>query len=270
MNTLTYEIDGVRTDVKMPSALSECNGDQLISVAAACLGHLSEDDALRQVGGIPDEVVKALSPFQRFKLIEALEPIFSFSAKDLKFKDWKIPQIIIDGSLLYGPESSFGNVTWGEFIYADQCMINRLYQAAIAAMFRPERPEWDGETDRRLPFTVPGTKHRFPIFGNIDEALSMAIVWNYRAMRSASIEAAYPALYPYYDPDAKQEKDEEDDEPAENEEQPTAFSWINVHRDILGENIQDEEKYLALPVHTVLYRLNAAAIEARNRKTHTS
>ena len=266
MNTLTYEIDGTRTDIEMPSAIAECNGAQLIAVAAACLGKLDEDGALREVGGIPADVVAVLSPFQRFKLIEALEPVFSFTPKELNFKTWKIPEIVINGVTYYGPESSFGNITWGEFIYADQCMINGLHQAAIAAMFRPERPGWDGETDRRLPFTVPGTTHRFPKFAALDEALRMAIVWNYRAMRCASIEAAYPALYPYYDPDAKPEKDEDDDEPAQQEEQPKEFSWVNVHRDILGENIQDEERFLALPVHTVLYRLNAAVIESKNRK----
>lgn len=269
MNTLTYEIDGTRTDIQMPATIAECNGAQLTAVAAACLDRLTEDDALRQMGGIPAEVVEALSPFQRFKIVEALEPLFSFSAKDLVFKEWKFPEIVIDGETFHGPESSYGNVTWGEFIYADQCMINGMHQAALAALFRPERFGWDGETDRRIPFTVPGTKHRFHKFGNIDEALRMAIVWNYRAMRSASIEAAYPALYPYYDPSAKPEKDE-DDESDQQEEQPTAFSWVNVHRDILGENIQDEERFLALPVHTVLYRLNAAVVESKNRKKSTT
>ena len=269
MNTLTYEIDGTRTDIQMPSTIAECSGAQLVAVATACLGKLDEDGALREVGGVPAKVVAALSPFQRFKLIEALEPVFSFTPKELNFKAWKIPEIVIDGVTYYGPESSFGNITWGEFIYADQCMINGLHQAAIAALFRPERPGWDGETDRRLPFTVPGTKHRFPNFTDMDEAVRLTICWNYRAMRTAAVEAAYPALFPYFDPDAKPEKDDEEEE-TEPKDAPSDFSWINVHRNILGENIQDEERFLALPVHTVLYRLNAAVIESKNRKNSTT
>lgn len=265
MNTLTYEIDGRKTDLTFPSTIAECSGVQLTAVAAACLGKLDEDGLLREVCGLSADVAAALSPFQRFKLVEALEPLFDFSPANLVFKEWKFPTLDIGGQTYYGPENSFGNITWGEFIYADQCMIQGYHQAAIAALFRPERPGWDGETDRRLPFTVPGTKHRFPKFGDMDGALAAAIVWNYRAVRSAAVDAAYPALFPYFDPDAKPEKDDEEEE-TEPKDEPSDFSWINVHRSILGENIQDEDKFLNLSMHTVLYRLNTAVIESKKRK----
>ena len=265
MNSLSYEIDGVRADLTFPSTIAECSGEQLTAVAAACLGRLDEAGALREICGLPGDVVAALSPFQKFKLIEALEPLFDFQPANIVFKEWKFPVLDIGGQTYHGPENSFGNVTWGEFIYADQCMINGLHQAAIAALFRPERAGWDGETDRRVPFTTHGTRHRFPNFDGMDEARRMAVVWNYRAVRNASVEAAYPALFPYYDPAAKPEKDDEEEETGPKDE-PAAFSWINVHRSILGENIQDEDKFLNLSMHTVLFRLNTMAVESRKRK----
>lgn len=265
MNTLSYETDNTRCDLTFPSTIAECSGPQLTAVAAARLGQLTEGEVLQRLCGIPIDVVAELSPFQRFKILEATEPVIHFEGNELLWKKWKFPTVEIGGETYYGPEDSFGNITWGEFIYADQCMIQGLYQAAIAAMFRPERPGWDGETDRRLPFTVPGTTHRFPKFGDMDGALATAIVWNYRAVRSAAVDAAYPALFPYFDPNAKPEKEDEEDEP-ETKDEPTDFSWINVHRSILGENIQDEDKFLYLSMHTVLYRLNTVANESKKMK----
>lgn len=265
-NRLVYEIDGGRTELSMPTTFSECDGEQLIAVAEACLGKLSDDDALNRIAGMPYEVISALTPYQHFKIVEALEPLFDITPQMLTFKEWKIPEIVLGEKTFYGPENSFGNVTWGEFIYVDQCMMAGMHQAAIAAMFRPERSPWDGETDRRIPFTVPGTKNRFSLFNDMEEAIKLAIVWNYRAVKTASVEAVYPAIFPYYDPDAKPQEDDEDPG-ASKEETPSSFSWINVHRDLLGDNIQDEDKFLNLPMHTVLYRINARIVENRQRKS---
>lgn len=267
MNTLTYEIEGHKTELTFPSSIAECSGPQLTAVATARMGLLTDEELLVRLCGIPADVVEAMSPFQRYKIVEATEPVIQFESNELLWKKWRFPTVEINGQTFYGPEDSFGNITWGEFIYADQCMIQGYHQAAIAALFRPERPGWDGETDRRLPFSVPGTKYRFPKFGDIDGALAAAIVWNYRAVRSAAVDAAYPALFPYFDPDAKPEKDEEEEE-TEPKDEPSDFSWINVHRSILGENIQDEDKFLNLSMHTVLYRLNAAVIESKKRKSN--
>ena len=265
MNTLSYEIDGNKAELEFPSSIAECDGEQLIAVAAAKMGLLTTDEVLHQLCGIPVDIVESMSPFQRFSIAEATDSVVNFEKNALMWKEWKIPTITLGGKTFYGPENSFGNITWGEFIYADQCMINGLHQAAIAALFRPERPGWDGETDRRLPFTVHGTKFRFPKFGDMDGALAAAIIWNYRAVRSAAVEAVYPALFPYFDPNAKPEKDDDEGEPEKTDE-PDTFSWINVHRNILGEHIQDEDKLLNLPMHTVLYRLNAMILESKKRK----
>lgn len=265
MNILSYEIDGNKAELEFPSSIAECDGEQLTAVAAAKMGQLTTDEVLLRLCGIPVDVVESMSPFQRFSIAEATDPVVNFEKNALMWKEWKIPTITLGGETFYGPDNSFGNITWGEFIYADQCMIKGLHQAAIAALFRPERPGWNGETDRRLPFTVHGTKYRFPKFGDMDGALAAAIIWNYRAVRSAAVEAVYPTLFPYFDPNAKHEKDDEEDE-TEKTDEPDTFSWINVHRNILGEHIQDEDKLLNLPMHTVLYRLNAMIIESKKRK----
>lgn len=263
MNTLEYQIDGKKQTVQIPETIAECTGEQLVTIADACLGELSEDDTLVSLCNLPKEIVIALSSYQKFKLIESIEPVFRFNLKKQMFKEWKFPFLKVDNDIFYGLTSNFGNVTWGEFIYIDQCMINKLYQAAICAMFRPERKGYDYETDRRIPFTVQGTSHRYERFNSISKAQTSAILINYKAMRAASIESFYSALFPYFDVD---DFDDEDmDEPDTDKTDNQEFSWINVHRNILGENIHIEPQILNLPVHTVLARLNQAAIDQRKK-----
>lgn len=269
MNTITYEIDGVKHDLQFPSSVSECDGDQLVSVAASRIAGMTVDEKLQRIARVPANVVALMSPFQKYRIAEeAFDPVCDFHRRDLFWKDWRFPTIEVGGETYYGVDNSFGNVTWGEFIYADQCMMNGLYQAAIAAIFRPERPGWNGETDRRMPFTINGTRFRFPKFESLDGALSAAIIWNYRAVRSACVDAAYPALFPNFSREKQEDMDDEDKDPEEDAR--TSFSWVNIHRDILGENIQDEDKFLNLPMHTVLYRMNTMVADSRKSKSRQS
>ena len=86
-------------------------------------------------------------------------------------------------------------------------------------------------------------------------------------MRAASLESVYTEIFPYHDLNTADD-DGPNDNPPEPEEQPSQFSWTNIHRNLLGDNIQDEEKFLQLPVHTVLYRLNTLIQESKKRKSN--
>ena len=265
MNKLEYEIDGERHELQLPESLAEMTGEQL--VAAVRLMDGDDGDPLRLLCGLPEEVFSALSDFQIFMLKDSFSWIRQPNMATLSFKEWKIPSIDVDGEVWYGPTSNFGNITWGEFVYADQCMIQGFHRAAVAALFRPQRKDYDGETDRRIPFTTYGTTGRFGKLSVLDEALQVAILLNYRAMRAASLESVYTEIFPYHDLSTSDD-DGPNDNPPEPEEQPSQFSWTNIHRNLLGDNIQDEEKFLQLPVHTVLYRLNTLIQESKKRKSN--
>jgi hypothetical protein len=286
MNTLEYEYDGERHEVKLPSSFADLSGDQLVAAVRLMDG---EEEALRVLTGLPEDVWDELSAFQRYSICELFEWMLRPDPGKLKFREWKIPTLDVDGEVWYGPMSNMANITWGEFVYADQCMMQGYYRAVVAALFRQERKGYDGETDRRVPFTTYGTTRRFERLAVVASASSatgkdandggsalrrnggisameMAVILNYRAVRAASLEATYTEIFPYHD-DNTEADDGPNDNPLEPEEtEKGQFSWTNIHRNLLGDNIQDEEKFLQLPVHTVLHRLNQLIIDNKKRK----
>ncbi len=266
--TLTYETDNAKTDLQLPDTVADLTPEQFreaVRHLTRPAGAPAADSLLTVVAGLPQEVVDSLTPFQRYRIEEELAFVTNPDGYD--FRDWKVPSVTIGGVVYYGPVSGFGNATWGEFVYADQCAIQGLHRALICALFRPKRKDYDGETDIRVPFTTYGTKHRFDLFDGIDPLDEAAILLNYRATRRAALERAYPEIFPYAGEKADKEKgDDDSDSEAEDEKRPSSFSWVLIHRNLLGDRIQDEEKFLQLGVHTVLHRLNEVIKENRHRK----
>lgn len=269
MQTLEYDINGKRESLSVPGTLAEMDGDHFREATKMILQHKADDHTLSVLTGLPMKIIKQLNAFQRYSVESMFDFLYLLKPDDFNFKEWKMPTMKIGDTVYWGPASNFGNVTWQEFIYVDQCMMNGLYTAVMAALYRPERSGYDGETDRRIPFTIYGTSHRFKDFENIDEVFKLAVIFNYRAMRRASLEAAYPEIFPYHDAaadtDTDADTDADTDTPEEPKEELSAFSWTQVHRSLLGDRIEEEDKFLNLNVHTVLHRLNAVIVE--NRKS---
>lgn len=258
-NSLTYTIGTATTELQVPSSLSELSGVQLIEAARLLTGG---EPNMAVLSGIPADVWADMAPFQQYAVRELFDFINAESVREAAFKEWKLPTIRVGEEECHGPISNFGNVTWEEFVYADQCMINGLHRAAIAALFRPKRKDYDGETDIRIPFTTYGTTARFRLLEDLDEAVQLAVLINYRAMRRSALEERYRQIFPYHDTQP------DDDDTADNSTpEPSSISWISVHHNLIGDNIQDEDKYLRLNVHTVLHRLNSIIEESKkNRK----
>lgn len=266
MHTITISTESATRDYSVPSSFEEMTERQLVAACRIMLGDTSMD-VISAITGIEKEILSKLSSFQLYNITQLFE---SWNRQDVKlsFNEWKIPSITIGDRTYYGPASNFANITWGEFVYADQCMMQGYHKAVVAALYRQQREGYDGETDIRVPFSTYGTTRRFSVLEELDEATLLAIVLNYRAVRAASLEARYTSIFPYHDKNAdKPDSNLPDDTPPEPEESVSQpFSWTAIHRNLIGDNIQDEEKFLQLPVHTVLYRLNQLIIESK--KSH--
>jgi len=266
MNKIRLDIGDRTLEYSYPQSFDECDGRRLIFAARIIL-YNSDDDATREFIGIPKELFSYLSKMHILSVRDSLSWITE-TTESMSFREWKIPTIELDGELYYGPMSNFGNVTWGEFIYADQCMANGMLDAAIAAMFRQKMMDYDGETDIRVPFTIFGTVHRHGIMSQLDESTKLAIILNYMAMRRASIEETY--TYMFNTPVKHQEANDNlpDDTPADpfDSDENHTVSWTMVHRNLIRENICEEEKFLNLNVHTVLHFLNNRIMEYRRPK----
>ena len=244
MNKLEYEIDGERHELQLPTSLAEMTGEQL--VAAVRLMNGDDGDPLRIVCGMPEDAFAALSDFQRFMIMDSFGWLNHLDMSSLSFKGWKIPSIDVDGEVWYGPTSNFGNITWGEFVYADQCMIQGFHRAAVAALFRPQRKDYDGETDRRVPFTIYGADTRMRLMNLLSDDQLEAFVLCYTSLRKRFLEQRYPNVFARA---PKRPKTSPNDK-------PPAFSGVAVHRDLMGDRFYDESKFFASNVHVILGRLD--------------
>lgn len=266
MQTLEYEINGKRNVLEVPESFEEMSCDQFLEATKMVSGGIDNNTVSPILTGLPAHVIKALDPFEIYEINRMFDFINSDNMGTMQFVDWKIPRLTIKGKVYYGPASNFGNITWQEFIYADQCMMNGLYDAMIAALYRPERTGFNGETDRRIPFTIYGTTNRFNEMSHIPEYVRLAIILNYKAMRKAAMEEKYEQIFPYYDNTGTDDDTDEEPEEKDGDNEKSSFSWTHVHRRLLGDDIQYEDKYLNLNVHTVLFRLNAIIMENKKIK----
>lgn len=172
-----------------------------------------------------------------------------------------LPFIETGGQQFIGYQPGFSNTTWQEFIFADQYMLNGNYKAAAACLYRPQRANYTGETDRRVPFTIYGTNSRLPHFNNLSDAELFAFVLNYKALRKHNLEEKYPFVFPNTktNPDTHLS-------PSSVLRPPSSFSWIAIHRDIMGDHFYHETKFYNLNVHVILNRLNTTIKENRKKK----
>jgi hypothetical protein len=146
--------------------------------------------------------------------------------------------------------------------------MNGKYREAAACLYRPQRPDYSGETDRRIPFTIYGTNSRMQHFNNIPEAELFAFVLNYKALRKRNLEEKYPFVFPNAKPEYNLDNNTEEPLTVGERSRTTNFSWVGIHRNLMGDRFYDETKFYELNVHVILNRLNTV-IKA-NRKTRNS
>ena len=268
MNVITLEVDGVNKDINCPESFAEMTGKQLIEACRYIIARKTSliipESFFIVIASIPEDILPLLDRYQRFSIAESFNWLLDEN-KELSFRDQKIDSIKLNKIELFSYQGNFGNLTWEEFIYADQLMINKLYKNLASALYRPIRPDYNEETDRRIPFSIYGTNNRLPLFNEIDDALLLAIIFNYRAMRSACLEEKYTEVFPYRDM-IDENENQDDEEQEEKQTEPVNFSWVSVHRNLLGDQFYHEDKILQTNVHTILNRLNELIKENKKHR----
>jgi len=262
MKELVIELSGQKHTYHLPTSIREMTGDQIIEALkyrSDKIAGIGFSRYLSSICGIDPKIAKKLPAYHKY----TIEQCFEFLLEDWndEFTEQRFDKITIEKNVLHGYIGNFGNTTWEEFIWADQLFINKDYKRLIAVLYREKRKNYDGETDIRIPFTNYGIAKRLPFVNKLDETTITALAFQYRAMRKASLENKYPQIFP------EAVKYENDEPEPEQEPEANNFSWVKVHRNILGDNIQHEKDYLQLNVHTVLNRLNEAIIESQKKKT---
>ena len=252
MNRIKVEIDDKGTEYTVPDRYDELTREQLLAVCAALDGRMSESAFYSAMTGIPEETWQEIPFGKRYFLMRLFD--FAFE-KQPDMTRQLLPWIEADGVRLIGYQPTFSNTTWEEFIYADGYMLAGRCREAAAVLYRPQREDYDGETDRRLPFTIYGTDTRLKTLARLSEDQLAAFVLCYTSLRRRNLEARYPNVFAR---SPKRPKTSPSD-------QPPAFSWVAVHRDLMGDRFYDESKFYASNVHVILGRLDKVIREGNRR-----
>ena len=243
MNRIKVEIDDKGTEYTVPECFDELTREQLLAVCSALGGTLSETAFYSALSGIPEETWQEIPFGKRYFLMRLFD--FAFEKKPDMTKQL-LPWIEADGVRLIGYQPSFSNTTWEEFIYADGYMLAGRFREAAAVLYRPQRGGYTGETDRRVPFTIYGADTRMKTLATLPEEQLTAFVLCYKTLRRRNREEKYPNVFARA---PKRPKISPND-------QSPAFSWVAVHRDLMGDRFYDESKFYASNVHVILGRLD--------------
>lgn len=163
-----------------------------------------------------------------------------------------ISDIKVGDKTMLGYLPDFSNTTWEEFIFADTFAAGGNAAALAATLYRPRRPDADKEHDERIPFTMYGLDARLEDFSKLPAETLEAVMLNYTALQRRMV-AKYKDIFPKISPDKAKNK-------------PSPPLWLETHRALIGDAIQDERQFLALPVNTVLSRLDSVARENKKNR----
>jgi len=252
MNDIKIVAAGKELLYRTPETFDEMTREQFILTAERIIHAAAEteDETFHTaITGIPPKTWSKLHFFQRY----SIRCLFDFTTETSpSITKQLLPYIEAGGQQFIGYQPGFSNTTWHEFIFADQYIMNGKYREAAACLYRPQRSDYTGETDRRTPFTIYGTHSRLPFFNNIPEAELFAFVLNYKALRKCNLEDKYLFVF----------------QPtiSNTTTQNSTFSWVSIHRDLMGDRFYDETKFYDLNVHVILNRLNTVIKTNRHSK----
>jgi len=254
MNEIKIVSAGKELIYHAPAAFDEMTREQFIITAEQIIhaaAGIESDNYYSAMTGIEKKSWDKLHFFQRY----SIKRLFDFISVPQMSKQL-LPTIEISGQQFIGYQPGFSNTTWQEFIFADQYIMSGKYREAAACLYRPQRADYTGETDRRIPFTIYGANSRMQHFNNIPEAELLAFVLNYKALRKRNLEEKYPLVFP--SSKSQTNLDENTDNPdSQLSNLNSQFSWVGIHRDLMGDRFYDETKFYELNVHVILNRLNS-------------
>ncbi len=251
MKQLKIKIKKREFKYSIPESINELSRTQFLVLVEFLLTESQEmigDNYVRKILEIPITVWKYFNKAEKFIFKSEIDPIVE---QINEIKRQLVDYIEIDGVKYIGYNGTFDNTTWNELIHVEQFFLAQMYQEAAAVIYRPEVENYDGESDPRKPFNIYGLNKRVNIFKNMDNVQLFAFIFNYKSLHKFYFEDKYSFIW---------QKQYASEDPETKKETGT-FSWLNLHRSILGDNFFDEEKFLNSNVHTVLNRINSAIKE---------
>lgn len=186
--------------------------------------------------------------------------LLDFTEKTAPLNSFVIPAITVRGKKYLAPASLLRGMTFGQFIFVDTFFRNYGHSKSedemagmLAALFLPENE----------PFSEENIPARRALMQHVDAATCEAVRFNY-VLVFEWLMKVYPLVFP--DIENADEKAEKAAAKEKEKKQHDSAGWIKIFESIVGDDIVNQEKYAALPLHTVLRYLTRKLKENMKRK----
>ena len=244
MKTVRITIGTSEFSATVPERWDELTASQFCRVLSFKPAYLPVV-AMRYLLDLPDDEAQFVMPVQWHALYRS---VFRYLTNPRGISVWILDAITLsDGRSVYPPAADFDNVTWEEFLFADELAAKQRWEAVAACLFRPMLSVPDENADTRTPFTRAGMNNRYPLFAELDAATLRAVEVNYLALRRR-LTKRYSYLFT--------SSGSEQSDPG----------WIEVSHALLGDTVWNEQQLLHTSVGQVLYRLDRQIKDSRKRK----
>ena len=249
MKTIAFDVAGHRYEYQVPESWAELTTEQF----KAWVRHGGELGAALSIDLLGMDAVVALNllPADWWVVNHELEWMTDTEGiRTLYIDELTMP----DGTVFYGYNADWSDVTWEEWMFAENYAAAGHWEVVAAVLYRPERTDWNRESDRRIPFTKYGTEKRMEQTAKLDTDTLRAIEVNYKFLRKRMTDNCVHLFH----------------EPAEDEgkgqnmrKRRKSTDWLSIIRNMMGDNFYEEQKYLQLSVPSVLYQLEQRVKEAQ-------
>ncbi len=246
--SLQYHKFGIKHKISttLPERWTELTSEQLIAVAKNHTIGISEMVLLATMLGVKQNIAEKLTDFQRYSIAVELEflqdfkPLYSFTIRTIKG--------------LSAPRPRLEGMSFGQFIYVDtyhEIAVttddNSQLDKFIACLYLPENKPFDEKL-------IQDRADYVALFIRPEEKTAISL--NYRLVKEW-LCSQYPLLFqiPVAEPV----------EAVEAVEPSRGSNWVKVYESLVGDDIVNQDKYAALPVHSV-FRFLTTKIKENARR----
>lgn len=177
----------------------------------------------------------------------SMKPYFDFLLDYTAIRKWLLPTIeLSDGRICYPPAADFDNVTWEEFVFADQLAQVENWAAVAASLYRPHLDSFTEDQDPRIPFSRYGLSNRLQLFQKLPKTTLTAFSINYLALRRA-MTSRYRYLF-------------------SGKTSGSSKGWPEISNEVLGTDVWNERQLAATSVNGVLAMINITIHDNHERQ----
>lgn len=216
--------------INVPEKWEDLNGSQFAICARVIYEHMEDEDFICAFFGIEKKIVKKISRFVQYKLIEMAEFVSSPKGISNTFYMDRIPD-----TNLFSPGAKLKGVTFEHFMFIDTFFFDyinnpsiELLQKFVAAVYM-EKEE--------LITTIDRDKRIKYISKNVDDATLYAIFLNYTFIRKW-LSKTFPHLFSY------SESEEKSVAPKQKVNNP---DWISILDALVSDDILNYDDYKDIP-----------------------